>query len=73
MTQRIESGTCPVSGADRPLQLRGSTETMSGYVIDVYECQVCDAIVHVPQSESAPFTRHRKTNCRIECLDMKNI
>ena len=70
MTQRVESGRCPVAGTDRPLAFRGSTETNSGYRIDVFECQVCSAVIHVPQSDSAPFKRHRKTDCRIECLDM---
>lgn len=70
MTQRIESGTCPVSGTERPLRFLGSTETISDYIIDVFECQVCDAVVHVPRSDSAPFNRHRETECPIGCLDM---
>lgn len=53
------------------MKLRGSTETFSGYDIDVFECQVCGAVIHVPHKDGAPFKRHRKANCRSECLDMK--
>jgi hypothetical protein len=71
VTRRVETGHCPVAGTDRLLQYLGSTETFSGYDIDVYECQVCSAIIHVPQKDGAPFKRHRKTDCRTECLDMQ--
>jgi len=70
VTQRVESGRCPVAGTDRPLRYVGSTETFSGYAVDVYECNVCSATIHAPRSDAAPFNRHRKTDCRIECLDM---
>lgn len=70
MGRQVESGTCPVAETDRPLAYRGSTETISGHRIDVWECQVCGAEIHDPRDDAAPFGRHRKTDCRIECLDM---
>jgi len=69
-SRRVEGGHCPVAGTDRPLAFLGSTEALSGYDVEAWECQVCGAVIHEPTAH-APFGRHRRVNCPIECLGLE--
>jgi rubrerythrin len=65
--QEVRGGYCPVADAERPLAFRGTTEALSGYTVRAWTCRVCGATIHEPVGD-APFGRHRRVDCPIECL-----
>lgn len=69
-TPQVEGGLCPVANEERPLRFCGTAESLSGYTVAVWTCQVCTAEIHVPDDPTAPFGRHRRADCRSECLNL---
>jgi len=67
VSSQVRAGYCPVGDTRRPLQPLGTAEALSGYDVSAWECQACTAVVHVPEDDAAPFDRHRRVNCPIEC------